>query len=76
MTQFNHSLYHFHTINNFQFSQTNLELRPKSNTNKLIIIDGINGAEIHVGLDLLAIVSGRQSSTIKNNLSWLKGLLI
>ncbi len=66
----------FNTINNFPPDQTTFELGSGLNNNDLAITDGKNGAEIYVGIDLLAVVSGRQASTINSNLSWLKGLLI
>ncbi|NEP14719.1 MAG: hypothetical protein F6K14_31895 [Symploca sp. SIO2C1] len=64
------------TINDFQPDQTTFELSSGLKNNDLAITDGKNGAEIYAGIDLLAVVSGKQASTINKNLSWLKGLLI
>ncbi|MDY6899543.1 MAG: S8 family serine peptidase [Cyanobacteriota bacterium] len=56
------------TINNFQLGKTTFELFVfEENLNEVSIADGINGAEISLSGELLAIASGVSASTLEDN---------
>ncbi|NEQ13144.1 MAG: calcium-binding protein [Moorea sp. SIO3E2] len=54
----------YDTVNNFQIGQTTFDV---ANPNDLSIVDGVNGAEISSGGDLLAVVRFTQASTLYDN---------